>query len=83
MKLMEGMTNGQVAKALGLQRSTVNHYWGSVYRKTGIGSRPALIQWVRQRSTEAPRSFKRWEPTFSHHRPNDLGLPRNPKNPCH
>jgi hypothetical protein len=73
MKLLDGGSNTQIALALGIQRNTVNNYVWSLYKKTVVGNRKALVQWWMQRSTEDPRSFKRCEPPFSHHRLERFG----------
>ncbi len=51
MKLLDGGSNSQIALALGIQRNTVNNYLRSLFRKTGVGNRKALVQWWMQRST--------------------------------
>jgi len=43
----DGLTNAEVAKALGIAVSTVkNHLW-SAYRKTGAENRVQLARWLR------------------------------------
>ena len=52
MKLLDGGSHTQIALALGIQRNTVNNYVRSVYRKTGMANRKALVRWWTQRLGE-------------------------------
>ena len=43
-----GMTNGEIARSLGLSASTVKHYVESAMRKAGVTNRVSLAIWLRE-----------------------------------
>jgi DNA-binding NarL/FixJ family response regulator len=56
--LAKGLTTHQIAERVGVKLAVVHNYIHFCYRKTGTNTRPALIEWAKDRGLCKPKWLK-------------------------